>query len=191
MVASLFRYAHRGFVGAGNPAAGGHGGRSAGVPHVVVGQGRVRTGSVGVCGRHPAVTVYVVVVGASVPMPVNHSRVGAVGRDVPCQAGHSHIRPEPQVLCCVVHASAAEEPHSFQVERHVNFVAGVGVPAVDPELVVGGVHTLHPYLVDKHVGGQLVLIAEVDHHLVLSVEVAHGSGGLTVREVVDRPCGYF
>jgi len=130
-------------------------------------------------------TVYVVVVGATVSMPVYHAGVGAIGRDVPGQRMSAHIDPEPQVLGCVVHVSCAVQPDAFQIEWHIDFVAGVGIVAVDPELVVGGVDSLHPYLVDKHVGRQLILVAEVNHHLVLSVEVTDRSGGLAVGEVVD------
>ena len=160
--------------------------------HVVVGQGRRgHAGTVGVGRGHPAVTVYVVVVTASVAGSVDYSCIGAVRGDVPSEARRSHIHPEAEVLSCVVHASATVEPYAFEVERHVDFVAGVGIPAVDPELIVGGVDTLHPDFVDKHVGGQLILVAEVDHHLVLRVEVAHCPCGLAVGEVVDRPCGDF
>ena len=136
-------------------------------------------------------TMYVVVVGAHIPVSVYHPREGPVGRDVPRQSGSNHLHAEAEVLGCVVHPSGAVEPYAFKVERHVNLVACVGVIAVDPELVVGGVYTLHPYLVDENIGGNLILVTEVNHHLVLGVEVTNGSDGLAVGEVVDRSCGYF
>lgn len=159
--------------------------------HIVVGHGRSHAGSVSVGGGHPAVTVDIVVVGAHISVSMDHTGVGAVGRDIPCQRGSVDIDSEAQVLCCVVHPTAAVEPYAFKVERHVNLVAGIGIPTVDPELIVGGVYTLHPDLVDEHIGGQLILVAEINHHLVLGVEVADGSHSLAVGEVVYRSCGDF
>lgn len=63
--------------------------------HVVVGQGRRGAGSVAVGRGHPSVTVYVVVVGASVSVPMCHASVGAIGWDVPSERVSVHIDPEP------------------------------------------------------------------------------------------------
>jgi hypothetical protein len=124
-------------------------------------------------------------------MTVYTSGIGVIGRDVPRQRRSAHIHSEPQVLCGVIHISAAIEPYAFKIERHVDFVASVGVPAVYPELVVGGIDSLHPNLVDEYIGGKLILVAEVDHHLVLRVQVTHRSHRLAIGEVVYGPCGNF
>jgi hypothetical protein len=75
----------------------------------------------------------------------------------------------------------------LEVERHVDLVAGVGIVAENPELVVGGVHTFHPYFVQQDVGLNLVVVATVDHDFALRVQVVDGAGGLAVGEVVDGP----
>ena len=98
-------------------------------------------------------TVDIIVVGARVSMSVYSSGKGTVGWDVPSQSGSAYINPEPQVLGCVVHVSSAIQPNTFQIERHIDFVASVSVIAVDPQLVVGGVHPFHPHFVDKHESG--------------------------------------
>ena len=132
-------------------------------------------------------TVYLVVVAARVARAVYDAGVGVVGRDVPREGGVAHLDAEAQVLCGVVHAAGAVEPYTLQVEGHVYLVAGVGIIAVDPYLVVGRVDTLHPYLVYEDVGLNLVVITTVDHDFLLRVEVADSAGGLAVGEVVDGP----
>jgi hypothetical protein len=79
----------------------------------------------------------------------------------------------------------------LQVQRHIDFVARVGVVTIDPQLVVGRVHTLHPHLVDKNVSGNLIFVSAVDHHFSLRVQVAHRPGGLAESEVMYRSCGDF
>ena len=100
------------------------------------------------CRRHPAATVYVVVVAAHIARPVHHPREGVVRRHIPPYRWHMHRGVEPQVLGRIVHPSRAVQPHTLQVERHIDLVARVGIVPVDPYLVVRRIHALHPYLVD-------------------------------------------
>ena len=133
MVAGQLGRVDAGPVSAGSPRAGGHGSGSAGMTHVVVGQGRRRhVRTVGVGGGHPTVTMDIVVVGARVAVAMHCAGVGTVGRDVPGQRGPVYSYFKPQVLCGVVHVATTEEPYAFEVERHINLVAGVGVPSIDP-----------------------------------------------------------
>ena len=165
----LCRSGHFGTVGAGSPAAGGHGSGGVGLPG----------------GGHPAVAVDIIVVTACVAWMVCDASVGVVGRYAPHECGHADIDAEAQVLGCVVHAAGAVEPNAMQVEGHVDFVAGVGIETVDPNLVVGGVDALHPDFVDEYVGGQLVLVATVNHQLVLIVQAGYCACCLAVGEIKD------
>ena len=106
---------------------------------------------------------------------VHPAGVGVVGRDIPAEARRVHGGVEPQVLCGVIHPPGAVEPDALHVERHVNLVAGVGIIAVQPDFVVGRVDALHPYLVDQHIGLNLVIVAAINHQLLLGVEVLYGA----------------
>lgn len=75
----------------------------------------------------------------------------------------------------------------MQVERHVDFVAGVGIESVDPDFVVGGVDSLHPDIINQHVCLNLVVVAAVNHEFLLRVEIVHSARGLAVSEIVDTP----
>lgn len=97
----------------------------------------VRAVVVRVCRRHPAVAVYVIVVAAHIARAVYHAGIGVVRRDVPGEVRRVHRRAETQVLRRVVHVAGTVEPYALQVQRHVYLVAGVGVVAVDPQLIVG------------------------------------------------------
>ena len=144
-------------------------------------------GTVGVGGWHPAVAMDIIVVTACVSVAVFHSRVGVVGRNPPDERGHPHIHPEAQVLRRVVHPSSAVQPYTMQVDRHVDFVARVGIESVEPYLIVRRVHPLHPDVVYEHVGLYLVVIPAVNHQLPLAVQVVHCATGLAVGKVVDGP----
>ena len=132
--------------------------------------------------------VYVVVVAAHVAGTVDYPDETVVGRHIPGEGWRLYRGMEAQVLCCVVHAGSAEQPHTLEVERHVNLVAGVGVITVDPQLVVRGVYPLHPYFVDEYVGLYLVIVAAVNHHLAFRVEVVHCTFGLCIGEIPDGCC---
>lgn len=114
-------------------------------------------------GGHPAVAVDVVVVGAHIAGVVRTAYECVVGRYVPHETRVAHGGVEAQVLCGVVHAAGAVEPHALQVERHDDFVAGVGVVAIDPDFVIGRVDAFHPDLVDEDVGLDLIVVAAVEH----------------------------
>ena len=132
--------------------------------------------------------VHIVVIGAHVARTVCDAREVVVCRHRPCYRRRMQRArgAETQVLCRVVHPPGAVEPDALQVYRHVNLFAGVGVPAVDPQLVVSRIHLLGPHLVQQNVGLNLVLVAAVDHQLALAVEVAHRAVGLAAREVEHR-----
>lgn len=136
--------------------------------------------------RTPAVAVHIVVVGAHIAVVVNHACEGPVFRHIPHNLRRVQTRrAEAQVLGCVVHAAGAVQPYTLQLERHVDLFACVGIVAVYPQLVVGRVDALCPYLVDEHIGLDFVIITAVDHHLVLPVQVINCSVGLAAGEVVD------
>ena len=97
-------------------------------------------------GGHPSVTVHVVVVAAMVARIVGDVLVGVVGGNVPAKIGMRHAHTEAQVLRCVVHSCATDQPDALQVDGHVYLVACIGVPAEEPDFVVGGVYPLHPHL---------------------------------------------
>ena len=157
--------------------------------HVVGGQGRRRhPGTVGVGRRHPSVTVYVVVVRPFVARAVVYAHIGAIGRYVPDEGRSVDAHRETQVLCCIVHLASAIEPYRLQIQRQIDLVARVGIVAIHPDFIVGGVDALHPYLVDQHIRRQLVFVAGINHHLVLRVQVAYRPHSLAVREVMHTPC---
>lgn len=164
------------------------GSRSLRSAHVVGRQGRVRVRTVAVGRRHggtPAVTVDVVVVAVGEAYAMQAAGEGVVGRDIPCEGRVPHRGVEAEVLRCVVHASCAVKPYALQVERHVHFVARVGIVSEYPQFVVGRVDALHPHLVDEYVGLDFVIVAAVNHHLMLRVEVLHRACGLCVGKVAD------
>ena len=140
------------------------------------------------CRWHPTVAVHVIVVGAHITRAVNHTRVAVVCRHRPCERWpvQRARRAEAQRLCRVVHIACPVEPDALQVYRHVDLLARVCIPAVDPQLVVSRVHLLGPHLVEQDVGLNLVLVAAVYHQLALAVQVAHRAVGLAAREVEHR-----
>ena len=131
-------------------------------------------------------TMDIVVVSHRVSGTMQDAGIAVVGWDTPREVRRLHRRVEAQVLCRVVNASGAVEPHTAQVERHVNLVTGIGVVAIDPNLVVGRVDALHPNLVDEHIGLDFIIVAAVYHQFVLPVEVVHCPFSLAAGEVVDR-----
>lgn len=135
-----------------------------GLAHIVGVVGGVRSTGAGSVGRgHPTMAVDIVVVGAGIACAMGHAGVGVVRRDVPDDGGYSGIDAEAQVLGCVVHPSSAVEPHALQVEGHVDFLSSIGVIAEEPNLIVGGIHALHPDIVDEDIGLNLIVIATIDH----------------------------
>ena len=140
------------------------------------------------CRRHPAVEVDIIVVGADIAGAMQHPRVGVVRRHIPCKCRASHRGVEPQELSRVVYPSGAVEPHTLQVQRHIDLLARVGVVAEHPQLIVGRVDALRPHLVHQDVGLNLVFVATVNHDFVLRIQVPHRARGLTLREVAYRRC---
>lgn len=137
---------------------------------------------------HPAVAVHIVVVGAHIARTVYYTRIRIVCRHRPRYRGlvQRARRAEAQVLRRVVHMSGAVEPDALQVYWHVNLLASVGVPAVNPQLIVCRVHFLGPDLVQQNIGLDFVLIATVNHQFALSVEITHRSVRLAAGEVEHR-----
>lgn len=133
-------------------------------------------------------TVDIVVVSHRVSGTMQDAGIAVVGWDTPREVRRLHRRVEAQVLCRVVNAPGAVEPHASKVERHVNLVTGIGVVAIDPNLVVGRVDALHPNLVDEHIGLDFIIVAAVNHHLALRVEITHRALCLRQGEIAHRVC---
>lgn len=129
--------------------------------------------------------VYVVVVTTHISRTVYHARIRMVRRDIPREMRCPYRRAETQVLCRIVHASRSVQPYALQVQWHVYLVAGICIVAENPQLVVGRVDPFCPDLIHEHVSLNLILVAAVDHQLVLAVQVVHRAVGLAAREVVD------
>lgn len=158
--------------GTRSPSCRGHGSRSGGTAHIVVGKGRGwYTGAVGVCRGHPAVPVDIVMVGTRIANAVCYAGIRVVGRYVPDQRGGAYINPKAQVLSSIVHASCTVEPYTLQVQGHIDFVAGIGIVAIDPEFIVGGVHSFHPNFVEEDVGLNLIVISAVNHDFALRIQI--------------------
>ena len=168
----------------------GYGCRSVRSAHVV---GVVGPGSIG--WRHwrtPSEAVNFVVVGVSA---VEHRVVeaageGVVGRHRPVEVRRRHRAAESQILCRAVHAVAVwvEEPDAGKVDRHVYFLAGVGIVAIQPYFIVFAVDGLGPNLIDDNVCCKLIFISAVYHKLVLGVEGCSHTFCLWTREVTYGVC---
>ena len=113
---------------------------------------------------------------------------GVVGRHRPVEVGRGHGAAEAQELRRAVHPVAVwvVEPDAGQVDGHIDFFAGVGIIAVQPDFVILAVDALGPHFVDYHVGGQFVLVTAVNHQFVLCVERIGHAVGLTAGEITHR-----
>ena len=125
------------------------------------------------------------VIGHAEARTVHHAGVGVVARHIPSRRSCDVAAVEPQVLSSVVDVAAAEKPYALQVERHIDFLARVGIVAEHPDLVERRVVALHPHVADEHIGLDFVIVATVDHHLLLRVQVAHRPLCLSEREEPD------
>ena len=116
---------------------------------------------------------------------------GVVGRHGPVEVGRAHRAAETQVLCGAVYAVAVAvvEPYAGKVDGHVDFLAGVGVVAVQPDFVVFAVDGFHPHFVDDDVSGQFVFVSAVYHQLRLCVERRGDAQRLWTGEVTNGFCG--
>lgn len=165
-------------------------GGGVGRAHVVgvVGQGAVS----GTCGGTPSVAVDFVVVGvhASEVRVMVVAGEGVVRRHRPIEVGGLHGAAESEVLGGAVHAVAyvVEKPDAGEVDWHVDFFAGVGVIAEEPDFVVFAVDWLGPDFIDNHICGQFVFVAAVDHKLCLGIEGAGYTSCLWTSEVACRVC---
>lgn len=137
--------------------------------------------------RTPAVTVDVVVVRAAVVSGMGYPHKAAVDRHRPHQCGVGCVNLEMQIPGGIVHcvAPSVKQPDTAEVEGHVNLVAGVGVDAVEPHLIVATVDTLHPDVGDDDIGLQLVSVAAVDDQFVLCVEEMHRTARLAIGEITN------
>ena len=180
-------------------AVGGHGARHLSSWHVGVAVYRDRLGTVAhvvwrivvgiVSGVRmtPARLVDVIVIGVEESGSVETTLEGAVGRHNPSEGGKRTGVAETQGGGSAVHTGAGGvvEPDAAEIDRHIDFVAGVGVETVDPNFVELGVDFFGPDFVDENVGLDFVVIAAVDHKLGLSVEVTDGALGLTEGEIAN------
>ena len=130
-------------------------------------------------------TVDVIVVGSRVARVVRPADIRIVWWNIPGQRRHVDRGVEPQILRCVVHPSCTIEPDAVEVDGHIDFVASVGVVSIDPYLVIGGVDALHPHLVQQYIRFYFVIVAAVNHYLLLCVQVGDCTLSLRPSEVVD------
>lgn len=136
----------------------------------------------------PAWTMDVVVVGAVVVVWVVAVGVGVITRHVPSEDGVGGLGTgavEAECGCCTIDLVVGIEPDAAEVDRHEDLLAGVGVVGIDPDLVEGRVEGLCPEFVDERIGGDLVWVAAIDHHLVLAVEIGEGALGLRIIKIPD------
>lgn len=143
---------------------------------------------VGIVTPMPARTVDVVVVGVVVCRRTSHTDEGIVGRHDPYEGWAAVCVFEAQILCRAVDVAVLHQVDALEVDGHVDFFTCVGVVAIQPNLVERGADLLGPHLVDEHVGGQLVLVAAVNHQFVLTVEACYGARCLAVGEIEDVVC---
>lgn len=151
---------------------------------------RIVIGVVTVIRMAPTRLMDVIVVGIEESGGVEPTMEGAIGRHHPAPCGSPVGVAETQHGGSVVHTHAGTvvEPDATQVDGHIDFVAGVGIVAVEPNLIELGVDTFGPYLVDEYVGFNLIGIATIDHQLVLRIEVTDGSFGLRIGKITYRIC---
>ena len=133
----------------------------------------------------PAGTVDVIVVGVVVYHRARRANVVVVRRHHPSEGGTAVGGAEAQVGGCTIDIAVGEQIDALQVDGHVDFVASIGIVAIQPDFVERSADLLCPHFVDKAVGGQLVLVAAVYHQLVLIVQVSYCSCSLVVSEIED------
>lgn len=146
----------------------------------------VRTMICRVRRRHPAMAVYVVVVATHITRTVYHACIRMVRRDIPREMRCPYRRAETQVLCSIVHAAGAIQPHTLQVQWHVYLVACVSIVAENPQLVIGRVDPFCPDLIHEYVSLYLVFVAAVNHNFVLPIQVVYRAFRLASGEVMHR-----
>jgi hypothetical protein len=133
----------------------------------------------------PARAVDVIVVGVVVYHRTRRAHIVVIRRHGPSEGWTAVGGPEAQIGGRTIDIAIGEQVDALQVDGHVNLVTGVGIVAIQPDFVERGADLLGPHLVDKAVGGQFVLIAAVDHQLVLIVQVSHCPRGLVVSKIED------
>ena len=67
------------------------------------------------CRRHPAMTVYIIMIAAYIPSHVHPARIAVIGRHKPCERRHAHRGVEAKVLSRIVHSTGTIEPHTLQI----------------------------------------------------------------------------
>ena len=135
----------------------------------------------------PTWLVDVIVVGVKESGGVETTLERTIGRHDPSESWKRTGIAEAQGGGSAVHTGSrgVVEPYASEIQRHIDFVAGVGVETVEPNFVELGVDLFGPHFVDENVGLDFVVIAAVDHKLGLSVEVTDSALGLTEGEIAN------
>ncbi len=143
----------------------------------------------------PAMAVHIIVVGIVVSGGAGIAGEGMIGGHGPGEGGTAVAGAEAQVGSCAIDFVVGHEVDTFQVDGHVDFIAGVGIPTIEPNFVKRRTDLLGPHFVDEAIGGHLILVAAPNHQFVLVVEHRHGAGSLMIGEIKDvfscgGECGY-
>ena len=141
--------------------------------------------NVGVVAVVPTRTVDIVVVGIVVHHRTRGAYKGVVRRHCPHEGGSMVGVLEAQVLCRAIDVAILHQIDALKVDGHEDFLTRVGIVAIKPYLVERRADLLGPYFVDEYVGGQLVLVATVNHQLVLIVQAGYCACCLAVGEIKD------
>lgn len=139
-------------------------------------------------GVTPAGLVNVIVVGVKESGCVWVAHIRIVGRHGPEECGRAVRMTETERRGRIVHARscAIKKPYAPEVDRHIDFVSGVSIPSINPNLVVLRVDSLCPYFVKKDVSLDFVIISAINHNFLLGVEITDGPLGLTIGKIVNR-----
>ncbi len=133
----------------------------------------------------PTMAVNVIVIGIVVVGGAGVAGEVVVGRHRPSEGRTMVSVAETEILGSAVHVAISQKIDALEVDRHVDFIARIGVPSVNPDFEERRADLLSPDFIDQAIGGQLVFIAAVDHQLVFVVEDGNSAGGLSVGEIKD------
>ena len=77
------------------------------------------------------------------------------------------------------------KPYAREVYGHIDLIAGIGVVAENPKLVILGVDSFVPHIGEDNVGGKLILIAAINHQFGLHRECSDHTMSLRQGEKAD------
>lgn len=137
----------------------------------------------------PSLAVNVVVIGIIELCWACRTHIGVVWWHRPAEGRATMRGLESQIGGCAVDVAVGEQIDALQVDGHIYLVASVGIVAIQPNFVERGANLLGPNLVYKAVGRQLVLVAAVNHQLILIVQVSNSPCSLIVSKVENVVSG--